>query len=295
MAFAPNSTSTAPPDGYATHEVLNQPGALSDYNAFATDRPLTEAVRAFGADWAWAKLERAGAVVGSEEVQQLARLANRHPPELRTHDRFGHRIDEVEFHPAYHQLMSLIFSTETHSLAWTEQARPGAHVARAALSYLWNQGENGVCCPMGMSFAAIAALHNDPGMLVRWREKILSHTYDPRPIYAAAKRGATVGMAMTEKQGGSDLRATTTTAHPASARSGSGEEYLLTGHKWFFSVPMSDLFLTLAQTDRAFRAPSQRAGCRTARATASRSSASRTSAATGPMPHPRSSFTACTP
>ena len=188
MAFAPNSTSTAPPDGYATHEVLNQPGALSDYNAFATDRPLTEAVRAFGADWAWAKLERAGAVVGSEEVQQLARLANRHPPELRTHDRFGHRIDEVEFHPAYHQLMSLIFSTETHSLAWTEQARPGAHVARAALSYLWNQGENGVCCPMGMSFAAIAALHNDPGMLVRWREKILSHTYDPRPIYAAAKR-----------------------------------------------------------------------------------------------------------
>ena len=250
MAFAPNSTSTAPPDGYATHEVLNQPGALSDYNAFATDRPLTEAVRAFGADWAWAKLERAGAVVGSEEVQQLARLANRHPPELRTHDRFGHRIDEVEFHPAYHQLMSLIFSTETHSLAWTEQARPGAHVARAALSYLWNQGENGVCCPMGMSFASIAALHNDPGMLVRWREKILSHTYDPRPIYAAAKRGATVGMAMTEKQGGSDLRATTTTAHPASARSGSGEEYLLTGHKWFFSVPMSDLFLTLARTDR---------------------------------------------
>ena len=101
--------------------------------------------------------------------------------------------------------MRLIFSTETHSLAWTEEGRPGSNVARAALSYLWNQGENGVCCPMGMSFAAIAALHNDPGMLVRWREKILSHTYDPRPIYAAAKRGATVGMAMTEKQGGSDL------------------------------------------------------------------------------------------
>jgi putative acyl-CoA dehydrogenase len=138
--------------------------------------------------------------------------------------------------------MRLIFSTETHSLAWTEEGRPGAPVARAALSYLWNQGENGVCCPMGMTFASIPALRNDECMLARWREKILSHTYDPRPIYAAGKRGATVGMAMTEKQGGSDLRATTTTAHPATARSGSGGEYLLTGNKWFFSVPMSDLF-----------------------------------------------------
>ena len=250
MAIASSSTTAAPPDGYATHEVLNQPGILADYNAFTTDRPLTEAVQALGADWAWEKLRRAGAIVGSEEGQQLARSANRHLPELRTHDRFGHRIDQVEFHPAYHELMRLIFSTETHSLAWTEEGRPGAHVARAALSYLWNQGENGVCCPMGMTFASIAALRHDQVILARWREKILSHTYDPRPIYAADKRGATVGMAMTEKQGGSDLRATITTAHPATARSGSGEEYLLTGHKWFFSVPMSDLFLTLARTDR---------------------------------------------
>ena len=250
MTSGPSAIAAAPADGYATHEVMNQAGALSDYNAFTADRPLTEAVRAFGADWASAKLERAGASVGSDEVQELARLANRHLPELRTHDRFGHRIDQVEFHPAYHQLMRLIFATETHSLAWTEAGRPGAHVARAALSYLWNQGENGICCPMGMSFASIAALRNDPGLLARWRDKVLSPTYDPRPIFAGGKRGATVGMAMTEKQGGSDLRATATTAEPAGARKGSGEDYLLTGHKWFFSVPMSDLFLTLARTDR---------------------------------------------
>ncbi len=250
MTPGPGPTSTVPPDGYTTHEVLNQPGTLSDYNAFTTDRPLAEAVRAFGADWAREKLEGAGAIVGSDEVQQLARLANRHLPELRTHDRFGHRIDQVEFHPAYHRLMQLIFSTEAHSLAWAREGQLGAHVARAALSYLWNQGENGVCCPMGMTFASIAALRNDGALLAKWQEKILSPTYDPRPIYAGDKRGATVAMAMTEKQGGSDLRATATTAEPAGARSGSGENYLLTGHKWFFSVPMSDLLLTLARTGK---------------------------------------------
>ena len=134
--------------GFATHEVFNQPGALEDYNAYSDDKPLVEAVRVFGADWAADHLKRAGALVGSEKVQHLARQANRHLPELRTHDRFGHRIDIVEFHPAYHELMSLIFGCETHSFAWTHE-RPGAHVARAALSYLWNQGENGICCPMG--------------------------------------------------------------------------------------------------------------------------------------------------
>jgi hypothetical protein len=142
-------------------------------------------VRAFGADWAWGKLRRAGAIVGSEEGQQLARSVNRHLPELRTHDRFGHRIDQVEFHPAYHELMRLIFSTETHSLAWTDEGRTGAHVARAALSYLWNQGENGVCCPMGMTFASIAALRNNQGM-VRGDERRSSRP--PIPI----RQGSTV-------------------------------------------------------------------------------------------------------
>ncbi len=234
--------------GYATHEVLNQPGALHDTNAYAEDRPLVEAVGVFGADWANAHLHRTGALVGSAHVQDLARQANRHLPELRTHDRFGHRVDIVEFHPAYHELMRLIYGSSAHSFAWTH-TRPGAQVARGVLSYLWNQGENGVCCPMGMTFAAIPALRHDPALLAEWAPRINSAEYDPRAIHAAQKPGATVGMVMTEKQGGSDLRATLTTARPASARRGSSADYLITGHKWFFSVPMSDLFLTLAQTE----------------------------------------------
>ena len=244
----PDYVSNAP--GYATHEVLNQPGALVDYNAFAGDVALQELVKVFGADWADGLLRRTGLVVGSEKVQHLARQANRHLPELKTHDRFGNRVDLVEFHPAYHELMSLIFGSETHSFAWTHQGRPGAHVARAALSYLWNQGENGICCPMGMTFASIPALRHDPALLDEWSPHILKAAYDDRPIYAKEKAGVTVGMAMTEKQGGSDLRATITTARPATARRGSGAPYLLTGHKWFFSVPMSDIFLTLARTGK---------------------------------------------
>ncbi len=235
--------------GYATHDVLNQAGALQDYNAFSADKSLVEAMRVFGADWAGETLDRTGAIVGSEKVQHLARQANRHLPEFKTHDRFGNRVDVVEFHPAYHELMSLIYGCGTHSFAWTND-RPGAHVARAGLSYLWNQGENGICCPMGMTFASIAALRHDPALHAEWAPLINSLNYDPRAAYAKTKSGATVGMAMTEKQGGSDLRATITTAAPATSRRGSGAPYLLTGHKWFFSVPMSDLFLTLAQTEK---------------------------------------------
>jgi putative acyl-CoA dehydrogenase len=235
--------------GFATHEVLNQPGAFENYDAYSGDKPLVEAVRVFGADWAADHLKRVGTTVGSAKVQSLARQANRHLPELRTHDRFGQRVDLVEFHPAYHELMSLIYGCETHSFAWTRE-RPGAHVARAALSYLWNQGENGICCPMGMTFASILALRHDPELLNEWAPLINRPAYDARPLYAKEKTGVTVGMAMTEKQGGSDLRATITTAQAATARRGSGATYLLSGHKWFFSVPMSDLFLTLAQTDK---------------------------------------------
>lgn len=232
----------------ATHEVLNQPGDLVNYNAYTGDAALTEAVRAFGAEWAAPRLEETGALVGSERVQQLARAANRNEPELRTHDRFGRRIDEVEFHPAYHELMELIFSSEAHSLAWTEN-RPGAHVARGALSYLWNQGENGICCPMGMTFASVAALRHDPAIAAEWEPRIMRAGYDGRVLPPQEKPFITVGMAMTEKQGGSDLRQTQTMARPLGGRTGSGAEYLITGHKWFFSVPMSDIFLTLAQTD----------------------------------------------
>lgn len=232
---------------YETHEVLNQPGSLAGYNAYAEDAPLVAAVAVFGAGWASEPLHRAGALIGSEKIQHLARQANRHLPELRTHDRFGHRVDVVEFHPAYHELMQLIYGCGTHSFAWTH-TQPGSQVSRGVLSYLWNQGENGVCCPMGMTFASIPALRHDAGLLAEWATLINSTSYDPRAAYAKHKSGATVGMAMTEKQGGSDLRATITTARPASARRGSGAPYLITGHKWFFSVPMSDLFLTLAQT-----------------------------------------------
>lgn len=236
---------------FTTHEVLNQPPPLTGYNAFSQDNALVETIQRHGAEtWARERLERAGEIVGSEHIQQLARQANRNLPELRTHDRFGHRIDQVEFHPAYHELMGLIFGTETHSLAWTEARRTGAQVARAALSYLWNQGENGVCCPMGMTYAAIPVIRKHGAIAAEWEPRLLSTKYDPRPLPAPLKSGATIGMAMTEKQGGSDLRATNTSAKPAGARTGHGAEYLITGHKWFFSVPMSDVFLTLAHTDR---------------------------------------------
>jgi putative acyl-CoA dehydrogenase len=244
----PDYVSAAP--GYATHEVLNQAGALANYNAYTDDKPLVEAVKVFSGDWAGEALRRAGRHGGSEKVQYLARQANRHLPELKTHDRFGNRVDVVEFHPAYHELMGLIREDETYSFAWTRQDKAGAQVARAALSYMWNQGENGICCPMGMTFGSIPALRHDRQLYDEWAPHILNPAYDDRPIYAKQKRGVTVGMGMTEKQGGSDLRATITTARPATNRRGSGAPYLITGHKWFFSVPMSDVFLTLAQTEK---------------------------------------------
>ena len=199
-AEAPDYFADAP--GYATHEVLNQAGALADYDAYANDNPLVQAMKVFGADWSDEVLHRAGSHVGSQKVQYLARQANRHLPELRTHDRFGNRIDVVEFHPAYHELMGLIYGTQAHSFAWTHRDERGAHVARAALSYMWNQGENGICCPMGMTFASIPALQHDKGLYDEWTPQILKATYDDRPIYAKKKNGITVGMAMTEKQEG---------------------------------------------------------------------------------------------
>ena len=235
--------------GYATHEVHNQANPLADYNAFTGDVALQAAVRLFGGGWAEAALTDCGALTGSEYVQNLARLADRNRPELRTHDRFGNRIDEVEYHPAWHALMTGLRGSGYHALAWTGE-ESGAHVARAGVSYLWNQAENGVCCPGAMTFASIGALIVDADVLARYQEKILSIEYDPRPVPAEQKHALSVGMAMTEKQGGSDLRQTATTARPAGANSGPGAGYLLTGHKWFFSVPTSDLFLTLARTDK---------------------------------------------
>ncbi len=232
---------------YATHEVFNQPPALAGYDAFGADRALTETVERLGAGWAAAHLHDVGRAIGSAEVQQLADDANRHKPELRTHDRFGNRIDEVAFHPAWHELMALCFGHGLHAFGWTHAERPGAQVARAAISYLWNQGENGVCCPASMTFAAIPLLRLDPALAAMWEGQVLSTRYDRRQGPARGKTGATVGMAMTEKQGGSDLRATQTIATPIGA-GGPGGAYRITGHKWFFSVPHSDLFFTLART-----------------------------------------------
>lgn len=229
--------------GYATHEVLNQPPLLGDFSAWGTDIALREAVRVFGAGWAEARLAGCGARVGSARVQALARLANRHTPELQTHDRYGHRIDEVEYHPAWHDLYGMLRADEVHSLGWTDTG-PGAHVGRAALSYLWSQGEPGVGCPAAMSFAALAALRHAPDLLARFKAQILSPLYDSRPYAPDRKTALTVAMAMTEKQGGSDLRQLQTTA----VATGNGW-YALTGHKWFFSVPVADLFLTLARTE----------------------------------------------
>ena len=220
----------------------NQPPPLSGYNAWSGDRILLEAVEREGGGWIAGRAAQMGELVGSERLQTLAMQANRNVPELRTHDRFGNRIDTVEYHPAYHELMALAFGAGLHSLAWTEK-RSGAWVARAALNYLWNQGENGVACPVTMSFAAVRILRNDARLREQWEPKLLACDYDPRPLPLAHKRAVTMGMAMTERQGGSDLRANSTRAAPLA-----DGEFELHGHKWFCSAPMSDAFFTLART-----------------------------------------------
>lgn len=229
-----------------THEVTNQSGALVGVNVFDADVILREAVAREGAGWVAERASRLGAAAGDPEVQEQAHLANKHGPTLKSHDRFGHRIDAVEFHPSYHALMALAFGAGVHSLCWTAN-RPGAHAARAALSYVWNEIENGVGCPTGMAYSAVPSLRLDPAVRHAFEDKVLAEAYDPRSVPVSEKAGATIGMALTEKQGGSDLRANTTRAQ---AVCGSGGEYRLTGHKWFCSAPMSDAFLTLAHTDR---------------------------------------------
>jgi putative acyl-CoA dehydrogenase len=235
--------SSLDPHAYATHEVFNQPPALADYDAYAADPVLQSVIGTFDAAWAEPKLHATGRTVGSAQVQELASQANRHLPELRTHDRVGHRVDQIDFHPAWHELMTLAIGQQTHALAWTDPRR-GAQVARAGLSYLWNQGENGICCPIGMTYSAIPVLRRDAARWAEWGQLVTSSRYDRRQTRAGDKTGATVGMAMTEKQGGSDLRQTQTRA----SANGDGT-WSIVGHKWFFSVPHSDVFLTLAQTD----------------------------------------------
>ncbi len=229
-----------------THEVTNVGQELSDYNLYTTDRALREAVEREGAPWATGQLTSFGAKLGAREYLELGVAANHFPPELDTHDRFGRRIDLVRYHPAYHALMREAVTQGLHAAPW-EAPRPGAHVARAAGVYLHSQVEAGHQCPITMTFASVPTLRTTPELARLWEPKITARHYDPQNVPAADKAGLTVGMAMTEKQGGSDVRANSTRALPAGPSSGPGQPYTLVGHKYFVSAPMSDVFLVLAQ------------------------------------------------
>ncbi len=228
----------------ATHEVFNQAPPLEGYNVFEQDRPLVEALAREGGEWARDRARAAGEVAGGEAIE-WGRQANENPPKLRTHDRHGNRIDEVEFHPSWHRLVELAVSSGSHSLPWTED-RPGGHVARAAIFMTLGQAEGGHGCPISMTYSAVPALRAVPELAAEWEPLLTSTTYDPRLVPVADKAGALCGMAMTEKQGGSDVRANTTIATPLNG-GGSGGEYEVVGHKWFCSAPMCDAFLVLAQ------------------------------------------------
>ena len=233
------------PYGAATHEVFNQPTELADFNLFSGDAALCEGLAREGASWAGAEMEALGAMLGAAETLELGALANRYPPELDTHDRYGRRVDLVRFHPAYHALMRGAIEGGLHASPWTDP-RPGAHVARAARYYMQAQVEAGHGCPITMTFAATPCLMREPALARDWLPKIHARIYDPRNVPVAEKPGLTIGMAMTEKQGGSDVRANTTRAIPL-GRDGQGDAYELVGHKFFVSAPMCDAFLVLAQ------------------------------------------------
>ncbi len=224
-----------------THEVANQPPPLARYDVAAHDVALLEGARREGAAWDDAGLHELGALAGSEEAIAWGFDANRHPPELRTHDRFGHRIDEVAFHPSWHRLMEVAVGRGLHGAPWSD-ARDGAHVARIARFYVWSQVESGHGCPMSMTYASVPVLRRRPDLAALFEPALTSRVYEPVLAPLRAKRGALCGMAMTEKQGGSDVRANTTRAERFD-----GDTYALTGHKWFCSAPMSDAFLMLAQ------------------------------------------------
>src|SRR5919201_325699 len=215
-----------------THEVLNQSPPLVDYNVFETDVPLREALEREGGDWGIDRLRDVGAGAGSGEARENSRRAERNEPILRTHDRFGNRIDDVELDPSWHWILRIAIEREIAALPWRDP-QPGAHVVRAALMYVFGQVKSGVMCPVSMTYSAVPALRANPELAEEWEPRLTLPAYD---------NGALCGMAMTEKQGGSDVRANTTRAEPSG-----GGWYELTGHKWFCSYPPCDVFLILAQ------------------------------------------------
>jgi putative acyl-CoA dehydrogenase len=232
----------------ATHEVTNQPPPLEGYDVFGGDAALVEAVEREGAGWAADDLHGLGRLAGSSEAIAWGFDANRHPPELRTHDRYGHRIDEVAYHPAYHELMQVAVSHGLQGAPWAVD-QPGAHVARAAGFLVWSQVDAGHGCPISMTYSIVPALRNQPDLAAEWEPRLVARAYDRRNVAAREKPGVLAGMGMTEKQGGSDVRANTTRAEPPTGDDGEAGDgtWRLTGHKWFCSAPMSDLFLMLAQ------------------------------------------------
>ena len=239
---------------FDTHTVFNQAPPFENVNLFTCDPALTEALTREGAGWAADGLRELGARLGTAETLDLARQANANSPRLVNFDRGGRRIDEVEFHPSWHKLMEMLIASGAHAAPWDE-ARPGAQVARAAQYLLFGQVENGSQCPVTMTYASVPALRQAGPIADKWLPKILSRQYDPRSLPIEQKTGALIGMGMTEKQGGTDVRANTTRAEPMDAgcarqRFGAEGEgaWRIVGHKWFFSAPQSDAHLVLAQT-----------------------------------------------
>jgi putative acyl-CoA dehydrogenase len=224
-----------------THEVTNQPPPLVDYDLYAGDAALVEAVARYGAAAAVGGLHALGTRAGTEQAQRWATEANTYPPVLRTHDRYGHRIDEVDFHPSWHELLRVAVGAGLHAAPWAPTDAP-SHVARAAGFYLWSQVEGGHGCPVSMTYAVVPALRAEPDLAAAYLPGLTAAVYDPGLRPPAGKAGLLAGMGMTEKQGGSDVRANTTRAE----RTADGS-YRLTGHKWFCSAPMCDVFLVLAQ------------------------------------------------
>ena len=233
----------------ATHEVLNQPTPLEDINLFQANQALRDALKFNAPALDTASLSALGALAGSADMQRHARLANVHTPELRTHDRFGHRRDEVEFHPSYHALMSAATAAGLHGAPYAaeEQAGGHAHIRRAAAFMLFTEIEPSILCPISMTYAVTPALRDNPAIYRDWAPQLTSRAYDPALRLWRDKPGVTMGMGMTEKQGGSDVRANTTQAVP-DGHDDWGARYRLTGHKWFMSAPMCDAFLVLAQS-----------------------------------------------
>jgi len=232
----------APGDRFRTHQVANQVPPLDGYDPLACDPAVADALSREGAEYALPHIREVAQVVGSAEGREHARLANEHKPQLRTHDRYGNRIDEVEFHPSWHWLMDVSVRAGNTAAPWAPDAGPGAHVARAASFYLMSQLEQGHCCPITMTYAAVPVLRHDPELAARYEPGLRSRVYHPGLAEPSGKAGLLAGMSMTEKQGGSDVRSGTTVATPSSDGT-----YTLVGHKWFTSAPMNDIFLTLAQ------------------------------------------------